>query len=100
MSYEGYETYLCEKGHKWVRGAGLYHEEPLKKCPFCPGKPKWVCSTDETNGFYEDEPATHPARMKEVAFEDFWSFDHYGNRYAVKIVLHEPVQDGRWRKLT
>lgn len=99
MSYEGYETFLCEKGHVWYHSAGLDYGEHGNTCSVCLNAPKWECSTDQTNGYYEDEPGTHPPSMREIGFEDQWHVDHYGNRYALKVMKYEPVQDGRWRVL-
>lgn len=47
MSYEGYEIYLCEQGHRWTRD--VYAPE-RPNCPHCEGAPVWQCSIDQTNG--------------------------------------------------
>lgn len=93
MSYEGYEEYLCEKGH--YLAIDCYSETP-SECPRCEAPIKWWHPVDQTNGYVEDNPGTYPAETDEVGYEDVWQEDHYGNRYATKIILHAPRGDS-WR---
>lgn len=59
MSYEGYEIYLCEQGHRWSRDV---YSPDAPNCPHCDGPRVWQCSIDQTNG--------HPGEPKlEVAEE-------------------------------
>jgi len=52
MSYEGYEIYLCEQGHRWSRDV---YSPKAPNCPHCKGPRVWTCSIDQTNGD-ESEP--------------------------------------------
>lgn len=52
MSYEGYEIYLCEQGHRW--GRDVYSPD-VPACPHCKGPRVWQCSVDQTN-YDEQEP--------------------------------------------
>lgn len=96
MSYEGYEEFLCENGHYYT-AACAFESESTAKCPHCKKKTKWWNAVDQTNGMDEDVPATMSAPKKEIGFDDKWKEDHYGNKYAVKILKFEPDSD-RWRK--
>jgi hypothetical protein len=49
MSYEGYEQYLCAKGHYWCADC---HDDP-GDCETCGGPAVWSNSVDVTNGSYE-----------------------------------------------
>lgn len=99
MSYEGYEEFICEKGHYHTSDA-LYESyvEQTKNCPQCGGKMEWWNSVDQTNGYYAEDPSTFEAPKKEVGFEDVWAEDHYKNKYAIKVPLFSP-ESPRWRKL-
>jgi hypothetical protein len=71
MSYEGYDEYLCENGHHWVRDCS----QDSGKCSICRGGPVWCHSVDQTNGMMDkyDDPdgATRPARLRVVRHEVF-----------------------------
>ena len=49
MSYEGYEQFLCAKGHYWCEDC---HDDP-GVCDECGGPAIWCNSVDVTNGSYE-----------------------------------------------
>lgn len=51
MSYEGFEQYLCPKGHTWNMSC-FDIEEAI--CPICKEKAIWENSVDETNGTYDE----------------------------------------------
>ena len=98
MSYEGYDEFLCEKGHHWTIDSMEFYGDQFGEesqnarnvCPVCKGKMKYWCAVDETNGYDEDNPHTYSAPKKEIGFEDQWHEDHYGNKYATKILLFAP----------
>jgi hypothetical protein len=60
MSYEGYEEYLCAKGHLSTfdayEGQQWYEDEygSHETC-FCGEKFVWTNSVDQTNGVWQDE---------------------------------------------
>lgn len=58
MSYEGYQEYLCKKGHYSARDC---YEPKLVVCPECGGQLEYWNSVDQTNGCEEDNPGTYPA---------------------------------------
>lgn len=100
MSYEGYTEYICETGHTWGLGADeLLSEEYLTEgslnlCPFCNKGPVFSHTVDCTNGMeWTDDgaliPGTAPYPFEEVSFEDVWHVDHYGNKFATKIILYK-----------
>jgi hypothetical protein len=47
---------------------------------------------DETNGEEDDMPSTKPAPKQQVGWDDDWRNDHYGNRFAVKVLRYVPGQ--------
>ena len=50
MSYEGYEQFLCEKGHYWTENSLNCFDLPHKeKCPKCNKNPVWWHMVDTTN---------------------------------------------------
>lgn len=56
MSYEGYEQYLCKKGHYWTLDA----QETIwcdckQKCPICGEEEVWSNMVNVTNGSFDDE---------------------------------------------
>ena len=51
MSYEGYNQYICKKGHYWT--SDVYDE--VTKCPVCGTTPYWVNSVDQTNSSHDDD---------------------------------------------
>lgn len=87
MSYEGFVEFLCEQGH--------YHtcdcnDSYPKTCEVCGGSINYRHSVDTTNGYNEEYPSTCRGPKTEIGFDDRWQEDHYGNRYAVKILRFEP----------
>lgn len=98
MSYEGYVVYLCEVGH--VSKADAY--DKIDACRYCRARLKWSAEVDETNGYDEELWITQDPQMRKIGEEDVWHVDHYGNEYATKRLLYEPVQapvPDRWRLL-
>lgn len=71
MSYEGYEEYLCSKGHRWA--ASCYADN--RKCAICNGAAVWHHSVDQTNGELsrKEDPkgATRPAKLRVIRYETF-----------------------------
>jgi hypothetical protein len=71
VSYEGYDEYLCEKGHRWA--VSCYDD--MKKCPVCCRDAVWHHAVDETNGMLdkEEDPSgcTRPAKLRVVRYETF-----------------------------
>ena len=95
MSYEGYEEYICEKGHYWI--VDCYGSaRDVEKCRVCQSKVKYWHAVDVTNGTDYNDPSTYAASIKELGFEDSWHTDHYGNRYATKMPVYEP-DDPQWK---
>ena len=95
MSYEGYEEYICENKHYFAVDSFMFGEDV---CPHCGAKPAYYHSVDVTNGEIEDEPGTQPAPYEEVGFEDEWHTDHYGNKFATKIIhVEPPKENSQWR---
>ncbi len=101
MSYEGYEEFICENGHYTSIDSSYFSygtdnievQKKMKACPCCGESYKWHCSVDQTNGYYADEPHTFDGGKKVVGFTDNWHVDHYGNKYASKILHYEPLGD-------
>lgn len=91
MSYEGYEEFLCANGHYHCTGSW---DEELASCPFCKAPIAYSNNVDVTNGEDESEPWTMPAPKEEIGFDDDWRQDHYGNKYAVKVIRYDPID--RW----
>ncbi len=87
MSYEGYIEYLCVNGHYTTSDC---YDERVKKCPHCCGAIEYENSVDQTNGETE-HPATRPGKKVEIGFDDDWRSDHYGNRYAAKVLRYAPA---------
>jgi hypothetical protein len=105
MSYEGYAEFLCKSGHYWTMS---YSEESFLEnrsapniytCPHCGLRPSMYHDVNETNGIDEDDPNTLPAKKKEIGFDDEWRIDHYGNKYAVKIIKFKPIGK-HWKNWT
>ena len=101
MSYEGYTTFLCTNGHQYtVDALDLIHRTASRSCPHCGARPVFFRNTDETNGFDPRRPGTQPPKVLETGFEDFWKQDHYGNRYAVKVLTYKPdPADTLWEEI-
>ena len=100
MSYEGVEQFICPAGHFYeIDSRALMYGDAVCECPVCTATPVWVCSVNYTNGYYEEGPQTYSGPRQEIGFEDDWKVDHYGNKYAVKILLFKPVlETNRWEK--
>ena len=94
MSYEGYEEFLCDKGH--YQTCDCRADTP-KVCEFCGSEFRHHHSVDETNG-PSQHPATFPAKKIKVGFDDNWQTDHYGNRYSLKV-LRYMVASTAWTDL-
>ncbi len=88
MSYEGYIIYLCEDGHKSSFDAYSDYTEGNKVCAqnSCGKKFVWCQSIDQTNGYFADDPSTYERELEVSGFDDIWKEDHYGNKYAVKLL--------------
>lgn len=99
MSYEGYEEFLCPKGHYFTQDAMYlrYEQDGPLLCPHCQQAPVWTRSVDETNGVTSDYPESQGGRKTEIGFEDVWHTDHYNNKYATKLLQFVPVEPD-WRK--
>ncbi len=105
MGYKGVEQFLCPEGHLTEIDAAKLsyaYEEERKKlliCPHCQQKFVLNCSVDFTNGSCEEYPETTRGKVKEIGFIDIWHNDHYGNRYATKLMKYEPEDPKRWEKM-
>lgn len=86
MSYEGYKEYLLEDG-SYVT---------LDCWEDAPTNAKWGHSVDVTNGYDESVGYACDAPKKGIGYYDVWKEDHYGNKYAVKVLTYEPASDC-WR---
>lgn len=95
MSCEGFDAHICKKGHYYEHGffdpaVGFDHPN----CPVCGEAAEFFCSVDETNGVILDETGTFVPDKLETGFTDKWQVDHYGNKYAVKVITYKPVVFG------
>lgn len=103
MSYEGSEEFLCSRGHFWeVDALTLMNSEGNRRtqmltCPLCQCAPVLNCSVDYTNGSEEDIPETCPGPKEQIGFDDKECFDHYGNRYFVKLLRYKSLDSNRWK---
>ena len=99
MSYEGYTEMLCEQGHRLCVESYNWDHEP-SHCPVCNGKMVFRHEVDQTNGIEWDEngiplPHTVSYPFEEDGWDDEWLEDHYGNRYAKKILRYKiPQSEG------
>ena len=85
MAYESEEHLILDNGVHVTYINNGYNEIPKFE------NAVWYASVFLTNGYDEDDPSTHLPRMKEIGFLDDWKVDHYGNRYAEKVILWEPI---------
>lgn len=95
MSFEGYTVLLCAEGHRSVKNAywGEEEEENVCKVDNC-GEPfVWFQTVDETNGYDPNDPRTYKKELEVIGFDDVWNMDHYGNKYAVKILKYRRPSD-------
>lgn len=91
MSFEGFYQRLCATGH--LHEDDVYAEGSAKVCPRCQAPFVWENLVDQTNGYYEDDPSTYRHPLEVDGWDDEWRTDHYGNKYAVKILKYKiPVQ--------
>lgn len=98
MSYEGYTQYICGGAHLWQEDDTGHNYGDEKLCPVCRREPLWSADVDLTNGERPELLYTMPAPVRELAPEDQWKVDHYGNRYAVRIKRYLPDHSTkRWR---
>lgn len=93
MSFEGTEERLCIIGH--YHALNVYTGFP-EKCPNCHSPWGYRHLIDHTNGYDEEDPSTYSAEREESGFDDDWHEDHYGNKYAVKILRYKPTSN-EWR---
>lgn len=99
MSYEGYSEHLCENGH--ISNFNQYFT-PIEGtlCNICNGIFVFVHHVDETNGVEFDQEGnpylnTIPYPFQEIGFDNDWKEDHYGNKYAIKILRYKiPKKEG------
>lgn len=96
MSYEGFTEYLCPNGHYWSYDV-YFESEDRHVCKVCGAVAKWGHDVDQTNGIDLDDPSTMRGEVKQIGFMDAWHTDHYGNRWAQKILLLEPASGSDWR---
>jgi hypothetical protein len=94
MSYEGSEEFLCANGHYFCQSC--YSDAP-PHCWHCDAPLAYWHAIDETNGEDDRLPSTKPAPKQQAGWDDRWHHDHYGNRYATKILRYVP--GGEWTKL-
>jgi len=52
MSYEGYNQFICKKGHLFHKDAYEWDELDKVRCPHCKAPVAWWNSVDVTNGSY------------------------------------------------
>lgn len=94
MSYEGFREHLCTNGH--YSECDCY--DRITQCPVegCGAEIQYEHGVDTTNGYDERHSDTCRAPKTESGFEDRWHTDHYGNRYATKVMRFEPAGNGIW----
>jgi hypothetical protein len=93
VSYSGYREFLCANGH-YAR-TDCWDDDP-SECSFCKAKIAQRNSVDTTNGQNDDEAWSMPAAKHPAGFDDKWHQDHYGNRYATKVLKYKPKGE-QWR---
>lgn len=96
MAYESEEHFILDNGVYVSYVYNGYNEVPEIT------NAVWHASTFLTNGYDEDSVDTHTPVKKEIGFIDDWKVDHYGNRYAEKIILWEPVNGeglNKWERI-
>ena len=56
MSYEGYDQFLCKKGHYWTKQLEINWDggNEIEKCPNCGEEAVWENGVNITNGSFED----------------------------------------------
>lgn len=94
MSYEGYREYLCKNGHYF--SFNVWNEPEKPECPCCGNPPELYHGVDQTNGYDESNPYTCDAPKIVIGFDDKWHEDHYGNKYATKIMRYRPRK--HWKR--
>ena len=87
MSYEGYAEYLCANGHY----KSTADDDGSKGCRHCDAAWAYWHPVNETNGYDPVDTETYEAAKKEDGYDDIWKVDHYGNKYAEKILRYRPV---------
>lgn len=99
MSFSGHYEYLCSSGHLITVDAH-YPADADTMCPFCQSPIEHACLVDTTNGYEEEgNPESCSGEVENIGFDDQWHTDHYGTRYATKLMRYKPVGE-RWsRKL-
>lgn len=96
MSYEGFEEYLCEKGHYNTRD--VYGDE-FTACPVCDSKLIYWHPVDQTNGVVPGDSDTVWAPLNTKGHEEVEHKDHKGNIYYELVTLWEPAGKDIWRKI-
>ncbi len=112
MSYEGYEEYLCENGHYFTHNA---YSTVRYECPNCQARVAYRHSVDTANGYghdrfyceqnneeYDNSFYDESAPKMENRWDDIWRTDHYGTRYAEKLLKYLPdlTVPNVWKRLT
>lgn len=98
MSYEGFQEYLCARGH--------YHcydcqDDVPMVCGQhgCMARLKWVHQVDTTNGYDPRYEVTSFAERIPMGFDDIQKVDHYGNVYYEQHLRFAPAQGPAWAKV-
>lgn len=93
MSYEGFEEYLCKKGHYYTGDA--FDNAP--DCPYCSSAPAHYHAVDCTNGIEEGCPGTTMGEKIPNGHWDMPQVDVLGNKYVKRINIWLPTN--HWRKI-
>lgn len=86
MSYEGYDEYLCERGHYSQTDA---YDEKLETCPVCGARLAYWSSVDETNGVEDGNELTQATEKLQFGSEVF----------LAERPLYSPAPGSRWVNL-
>jgi hypothetical protein len=96
MSYEGEIELILENGqYTVIPDENTYFPTNFDNLP---SPIKYWHAVDLTNGIDIDNPSTFPAPKRETGFFDIWTEDHYGNKYAIKVITYEPGSSPSWVK--
>ncbi len=92
MPYEGYDECLDENGFYFVN----YN---LHRC-YIPAEAVWIHLVDVTNGYNSEDKSYATCNAPKIpnGFVDIWKEDHYGNKYAEKILKWLP-DERYWQKV-
>jgi hypothetical protein len=94
MSYEGFEEYLCKKGHYFTQDC---MDDSPSDCPYCFSPAVHYHAVDCTNGIEEDNPGTQMAPKVADGHWDRPMIDVLGNKYVQRINIWRPTD--QWRKV-